>query len=175
MAKKNNVFVELDQAQKTRAEKITELERNLKKAEEDKSKAVKDANKALSADDLAAWSIAKDAGRAADDQIEFYKIQLEDLKSAPLFGNDYVAKIAEIKAAQNDLIDKYSDEVVQVMRKASEIMDDYFRELEKSNKALQLAYDHTGFTYTPTISLALVGVSKSINAVKNNPELSKYW
>lgn len=175
MANKNNVFIELEEAQKAKTEKIADLKRNLERAKADKSKAAKDANKALNAGDVTAWSIARTAGRTADDQIEFYKIQLDELEAAPLFGNDYVAKIAEIKSAQNDLIDKYSDEVVQVMRKADEIMSAFFMELEKSNKALQLAYDRTGFTYTPTISLALSGVSKSINATKINPELSKYW
>lgn len=175
MANKNDVFVELEQAQKTRAEKIAALNRNLEKAEADKSRAAKDANKALNAGDVAAWSIARNAGRTADDQIEFYKIQLDELEAAPLFGKDYASKIAEIKSAQNDLIDKYSDEVVQVMRKADEIMSAFFMELEKSNKALQIAYDRTGFTYSPTIALALVGVNKSIKAAKNNPELSKYW
>jgi len=175
MANKNNVFIELEEAQKAKTKKIADLKRNLEKAKADKGKAAKDANKALNAGDVTAWSIARTAGRTADDQIEFYKIQLDDLEAAPLFGKDCASKIAEIKAAQNDLIDKYSDEVVQVLRKANEIMDTFFLEFEKSNTALQLAYAHTGFTYTPTLAVALASVSKSINATKINPELSKYW
>lgn len=89
-----NIYDEIREAAAKRSQELDQLREDLKKAEREKSKAEQAAADAITSGKADLYTSAKNRERAADDQIEFYNIQLERLNKAPLFDND---KVKELK------------------------------------------------------------------------------
>ena len=89
-----NIYDEIREAAAKRSQELDQLREDLKKAEREKSKAEQAAADAITSGKADLYTSAKNRERAADDQIEFYNIQLEKLNKAPLFDDDKAAKVA---------------------------------------------------------------------------------
>ena len=171
ISKKNNVYDEIKDAMKERSAMREDLTGKLRKAEAEKAKADRAASEAANSD---AFSKAKAASRKAADEIEFYNIQIKNIDMTPLF-EDYVNKMAEIKADQQEKIEQINERATKAMHKIADEIEAFYKDLEESNKALELLHTNTGFTYKPTLALSVRAIYKQANAAKANPELSKYW
>lgn len=90
-----NIYDEIREAAAKRSQALDQLREDLKKAEREKSKAEQAAADAITSGKADLYTSAKNRERAADDQIEFYNIQLEKLNNTPLF-NDDKAKCIEL-------------------------------------------------------------------------------
>ena len=174
MSKRKSVYEEIEEARKERGAMREDLVKKRAIAEADKAKAIKAANEALHNGNADAYTKANAAKRKAAEEVEFYTIQLKDLDASPLFSN-YVEKIAEVKADQQKKIDQINNRATKAMHKINDMIAAFYAEFEETNKALELVYINTGFTYRPTITLPIKVVYKSTEATKANPELSKYW
>lgn len=171
---KRTVYDEITEAKKTRAAALSDLRAKLAKAEADRKKADKTAAEAIKDGNADTYTTAKAEERIAAEKVEFFRKLIKETESAPLFDN-YTEVIAEIKADQQKKIDQINNRATKAMHKINDMIAAFYAEFEETNKALELVYINTGFTYRPTITLPIKVVYQSTEATKANPELSKYW
>ena len=130
--KKINVYDEIREAAAKRTQELDQLNENLRKAQDDKSKAEQDAADAITSDRLDLYKKAKNDEREAADQIEFSNIQLERLNKAPLF-NDDKAKCTELK---NHVLETQADQCKSIAKLLKQI-NAYLDTVEKEYKAAE--------------------------------------
>ena len=171
ISKKKTVYEVIEDAIKEREKTLTDLRARLASAEEVKAEADNMVREATSTD---AFSAAKEASRKAAYDVEFYSTVISNVEAAPLF-SDYTNKIASVKAAQQQMIDQINERATKAMHEINNMIAEFYKDLEASNKALEAVYKNTGFTYRPTITLPIGSIYQHTEATKVNPELSKYW
>lgn len=171
---KKTIYEEVFEAKQKRTEMREKLSKMLAKAKADKAAADKAAAEALNSGNVDAYRDANKASEEADGTIKFYQIQIKNLDSAPLF-DDYTKKIAAIKADQQKKIDRINERAVKIMKELNSMIAEFYADFDETNKALEIAYTNTGFTYRATVPLQIKGIYQSTEAVKINPELSRYW
>lgn len=171
IGKKKTVYEVIADAMKERDAALSDLRVKLSAAEKAKKNADKKARETTNRE---VFDEAKEASRKAACDIEFYSTQIKNIESSPLF-NNYTEKIAEVKADQQQMIDQINERATKAMHEINNMISAFYRDLERSNIALELVYKNTGFTYRPTITLPIGTIFKHTEATKVNPELSKYW
>lgn len=128
MKSKTNIYDEIREAAAKKAKEADALRKSLANAESDKAKAEQTADEAITTGNASLYTDAKSAARTADDQIEFYRIQLDKLKSAPLFADDK-AKAEELKHKmteyQSEKLKSIASMLKQVSKELNDINDEY--------------------------------------------------
>lgn len=130
----NNIYEEIREAAAKRSQELDKLREELKKAEDKKRRSKQIAANAIASGDVNLYAKAKNNERDADDQIEFYNIQLEKLNKAPLFDDDK-AKCTELK---NHVLETQADQCKSISKLLKQI-NAYLDTVENEYKAAEAA------------------------------------
>lgn len=172
---KKKVYEEIAEAKRNRAETLKDLRENLAKSEENLQKAKDEEKNALAAGKVDAYTKAKEAGRTAEDQIEFYKLQIKSIESAALFENpaERKAKENEIRTSFEKMKEANLKEAAQLISKADALVEAVRAEIGAANDALTaVAIDKSKVGRIDIFSLS--GLSRSIKLALTHGDISQF-
>ena len=175
MAKKD-IYKEISDAKQSRAAMLAELKKKLAAAESDKEKADAATAEAIKNENADAYTKAKEAGRTAEDQIEFYKLQINKYDKQPLFNDKEKRKekAAEIRAHVEEVKAEKMKDAAQHLKIAFALINETRAEYMKANGALSDLAENTGIKSKEISALAIAGLGNSINSALEHSDIKPY-
>ena len=174
--KKISVYEEIEEAKKTKAATLQDLHEKLANCEADLKKAKADGAAALDAGKVDAYTKAKEAGRTAEDQIEFYKIQIKDLEEAELFKDptERRVKATAIKAAFEAVKEDKLTTAAQLLKDACALIEDVRKEANKGNDALTTLATNTGKNGGKIDVMGINGLGQRVHVALDHADIKPY-
>ena len=162
---KTNVYTEISEAKQKRTVMLADLREKLAKAEADKEKADAAAAEAIKNEKADAYTKAKADSRTAEDQIEYYQLQIKKYDKQPLFDDKETrkAKADEIRARVEEVKADKLKEAARLLKEANALVEATRAEILKANGALEDLMQNTG---KKPAAISVILVSSLANTIR---------
>ena len=176
MVKRKSVIEIITAANQEHAAKLENLRARLAEAEANKAKADAKAEEAINSGNADAYTKAKDASRTAADKIEFYKIQIKNVETAPLFDDpaDRKAKAEDIKKGYEEYKADKLKAAAQLLKDAAALVEDVRSEVIKRNDVLEILAKNTGSDASKMDIITINGLWQRIHGATDHAEIKPF-
>ena len=171
-----DIYKEISDAKQKRAVMLADLKKKLAAAESDKAKADAATAEAIKNENADAYTKAKAAGRTAEDQIEFYKLQINKYDKQPLFNDKETRKekAAEIRARVEEVKAEKMKDAAQHLKTAFALINETRAEIMKANGALADLAENTGKKVNEISALAIASLGNNMRTALEHSDIKPF-
>ena len=171
-----DIYKEISDAKQKRAAMLADLKKKLAAAESDKAKADAATAEAIKNENADAYTKAKADGRTAEDQIEFYKLQINKYDNQPLFNDKETRKekADAIRARADEVKAEKMKDAAQHLKAAYALINETRAEILKANGALADIAENTGKKTNEISALAISSLGNNMRTALEHLEIKPF-
>lgn len=176
MNKRKTAIEVITEANQEHAAALADLRAKLAEEEANKAKADATATEAINSGNADAYTKAKADSRTAADKIEFYKIQIKNAETAPLFANpaERKAKADEIKRSCEEYKAEKMKRAAQLLKETLTLVEDVQAEIKKDNAALEILAKNTDSKGGSIDLIIITGLWRRINGDLEHADIKPF-